>query len=109
MSDLKWYEYSQNNSGGFFKKPAIRVYVQAQAANVADAVAQHHGVYFDEDCTRDCRCCGSRWSEASEHGATPTRPEPEYERGVPYPYKVKGVPLAMWITADGTVTTEGGE
>ena len=109
MSDLKWYEFSQSTSYGVFVRPAIRVYVQAQAANVADAIAQNHGVYFDPDCIRDCRCCGSRWSEASDYRATTARPEPEYERGVPYLYKVQGVPLAMWIAADGTVTTEGGE
>lgn len=66
-----WYEFHQNNSGGFFEvndDVAPTVLIQAGSAKEANSKAQEIGIYFD-GCRdgRDCNCCGDRWREA--HGA----------------------------------------
>lgn len=59
-----FYNYHQNNSGGFFKGPAI-VIVEADSHEEADEIAQENGVYFDGVSKGiDCECCGSRWSRS---------------------------------------------
>jgi hypothetical protein len=69
--ELKWYEYDQNNSGGFFisnDSVAHTVLIQAANNRIADMVAQDTaGIYFD-GCHdgRDCYCCGDRWCDSSE-------------------------------------------
>ena len=60
------YKFRQNNSGGRFVGPAISVYVHAETAEQANALAEAEGVYFDEDYIYDCECCGTRWDSASE-------------------------------------------
>ena len=64
---MKFYEYDQNNSGGRFRGPAYKVYIEAPSAKVADSIAESQGLYFD-GCERgeDCDCCGDRWDRASE-------------------------------------------
>ena len=67
MSSLKWFEFRQNNPGGSFKGPALKVFVQADAEDVACVLAQRHGVYFDGCASgTDCNCCGDRWSRPYE-------------------------------------------
>ena len=62
---MAFYTYRQNNSGGFWCEPAKYVIVEAPSANVADAIAEDHGVYFDGcDTGMDCPCCGDRWHRA---------------------------------------------
>jgi len=58
-----WYDFRQNNSGGYFNGPRY-VLVEADGYEEANAMAQKAGVYFDV--TRDCPCCGPRWSRATE-------------------------------------------
>ena len=61
MNGMKWFEFSQNNSGGVFIGHEY-VSVQANDANEANEIAQEHGVYFDGCATgQDCSCCGDRW------------------------------------------------
>lgn len=55
-----FYHYSQNNSGGFFTKPAINVIIEAASSEQADVRAQDHGLYFGGE--GDCPCCGDRWN-----------------------------------------------
>jgi hypothetical protein len=59
-----FYTFSQNNSGGFFKPPAIHVIVEADSAKEANEIAEENGLYFDgvRDGV-DCSCCGDRWSD----------------------------------------------
>ena len=63
----KFYTYRQNNSGGFFKEPAINIVIEADGFEEANAIAEANGVYFEDrgDCVS---CCGSRWQamEASD-------------------------------------------
>lgn len=69
----KFYEYDQNNSGGFWKLPAISVIIEASSPEEANKIAQENGVYFD-DKWDDCpSCCGSRWYDAPYiHNQIPT-------------------------------------
>lgn len=55
----KFYNFTQNNSGGVFTEPAIHVYVEATSVNEACDRAEEVGVYFGG--FGDCECCGDRW------------------------------------------------
>ena len=71
MTSMKWFHYSQNNSGGYWVGPR-HVVVKAVNAGMADATAEiFAGVYCD-GCSRrfDCRCCGDRWSRSWDEGGT---------------------------------------
>tara|TARA_R110000868_G_scaffold345055_1_gene606162 strand:+ start:61 stop:411 length:351 start_codon:yes stop_codon:yes gene_type:complete len=63
---MKWFQYTQNNSGGRFNqddKVSHYVLIQAPNASVADSLAESvAGIYFNgvED-GQDCECCGDRW------------------------------------------------
>jgi|TARA_R110000764_G_scaffold56963_2_gene124176 hypothetical protein len=58
-----WYDFRQNNSGGYFNGPKY-VLVEADGYEEANAMAEKVGVYFDG--TGDCPRCGPRWSMATE-------------------------------------------
>lgn len=64
----QFYEFSQNNSGGGFdvdKKVCNKVFIEAESADEANAIAQELGIYFDGvEKGIDCGCCGDRWYEA---------------------------------------------
>ena len=64
---MPYYIYRQNNSGGSFSAPAIKVAIKAATPADADAIAIQNGIYFDPEFEIDCDCCGNRWSEASEY------------------------------------------
>lgn len=64
-----FYEFHQNNSGGFDEIDEVAgigkvVIVEADSANEANAFAERIGLYF-HGCQDgiDCDCCGDRWSE----------------------------------------------
>jgi len=59
---MKFFTYSQNNSGGFYSGP-YGVIVEAPNQDVANALAESvAGVYFNGVRNgRDCQCCGDRW------------------------------------------------
>ena len=61
-----WFEFDQNNSGGFFEcddKVCATVWIEADTVHEATAKAQDLGIYFDGvSLGRDCECCGDRWS-----------------------------------------------
>ena len=62
---MKWYEYSQNNSGGSFDVDddvCHRLFIEAERPEFANIIAQDKGVYFGGG--GDCPCCGDRWSPA---------------------------------------------
>jgi len=66
----KFYEFTQNNSGGSFvtnKKLCHRLVIEAVKESDAEEKAFDMGVYYNgvED-GRDCGCCGDRWSSPSE-------------------------------------------
>lgn len=62
---MRWYHYSQNNSGGsFVQNDSVGedVFIEAKSAKHANFEAEQKGLYFDGD--GDCPCCGNRWHEA---------------------------------------------
>jgi|DEB0MinimDraft_10_1074344.scaffolds.fasta_scaffold11020_3 hypothetical protein len=63
MTESKFYEFYQNNSGGYFDTSMPRfLWVEASSAEESCAIAEEHGVYFDgADKGIDCECCGDRW------------------------------------------------
>ena len=72
-----FFHYRQNNSGGRFvtdENVDVHVIIEANDADEANDRAERIGLYFDgcnEDeygWTRDCPCCGSRWSRAWSDG-----------------------------------------
>lgn len=59
----KFFEFSQNNSGGSFNGFARSVFIQARNADEANERAEEVGLYFDGcESGIDCDCCGDRWS-----------------------------------------------
>lgn len=65
MTNMQWYQFRQNNSGGVFQiddNVSLYVLIEAPHAVDANAKAQHVGIYFD-GCNQgiDCNCCGDRW------------------------------------------------
>lgn len=80
---MKFYTYSQNNSGGSFTDPARFVIIEAYNQEEAEGFAKDLGVYFDGcDDGTDCECCGDRWSrycgEASDKPLIYDSPPDEY-------------------------------
>jgi len=67
---MKFYTFSQNNSGGrfdFFPSNGIslNVIIEASSAGDANDRAERAGLYFDGcQAGQDCECCGDRWSRA---------------------------------------------
>lgn len=71
-TETRFWEYSQNNSGGSFDYNPSQgighyVIVEAHSADDADHRAQAIGLYFDG--YGDCSCCGDRWSHAYGKGS----------------------------------------
>lgn len=66
---MKFYHFTQNNSGGRYCGPTHLV-VEAKDAKTANLLAinsDHVEVYF-EGCNhgQDCNCCGDRWHPVDE-------------------------------------------
>lgn len=74
---MKFYEYTQNNSGGalhYDDKICHRLFIEADTVDEANEKALELGVYFDGVREgRDCGCCGDRWSEPYEATEFPYR------------------------------------
>lgn len=62
---MKFFEFSQNNSGGHFDvddKVTHRVLIEAESADEATRIAESLGMYWNGcDEGMDCPCCGDRW------------------------------------------------
>tara|TARA_Y100000296_G_scaffold84124_1_gene116673 strand:- start:1331 stop:1669 length:339 start_codon:yes stop_codon:yes gene_type:complete len=57
------YSFRQNNSGGYYTKPAKNIIVKnARDASHAIEIATDAGMYVDGVASGvDCSCCGDRW------------------------------------------------
>lgn len=68
---MKWYEFSQNNSGGSFAvddKLCHRVFIEAETIKDAIDKAKDIGIYFNGvELELDCPCCGDRWYQPRSH------------------------------------------
>ena len=62
---MKFFEFSQNNTGGSFdvdENVAHRVLIEADTADEAIEKAESLGMYWDGvENGMDCPCCGDRW------------------------------------------------
>jgi len=67
---MAFYNYDQNNSGGYFEvneKVCHRLFIEADSREEADVIAEGLGVYWDGiEKGLDCPCCGDRWHSASK-------------------------------------------
>lgn len=66
----KWYEFTQNNTGGSFDvddEICHRLFIEADSESEAEEKAFDMGVYYD-GCFNgsDCSCCGDRWYSPDE-------------------------------------------
>jgi len=64
---MKFFEFSQNNSGGIFivnEKVCHRIFIEAENKDEANKIAESLGCYWN-GCENgiDCKCCGDRWSK----------------------------------------------
>ena len=78
IPNYKFYEFSQNNSGGSFTVTdnlAHRVIVEAASENDAIDIAENLGCYWD-GCSNgnDCDCCGDRWNASPSEIVIDTQP-----------------------------------
>lgn len=68
MKNTKFYEYSQNNSGGSFyvdENVCNQVFIEATNEKHANSIAKEIGIYFDGCAIGiDCSCCGDRWDDS---------------------------------------------
>lgn len=79
-----WYEFDQNNSGGYYERGdfvADIVFVQAMSAEQAEDIMRD---MIDKDGAWNyCDCCGERWSFYHVKGyEVPTRYGKEVSKGV---------------------------
>ncbi len=59
MENLKWFEFRQNNSGGYFEdNENVCEYVLIQAKSAASAISKAEEMMDNSD---SCPCCGDRW------------------------------------------------
>src|SRR6185437_12312141 len=67
-----FFTYSQNNSGGYFKEPALHLIIEAADVDAANNIAEKY-IYFDS-CLYDgdCSCCGDRWYRAYKSDRVPS-------------------------------------
>lgn len=68
---MAWYEWAQNNSGGFFEEEkngvCHRLFIEADTYDLAEQKVFELGVYYDGvDEGYDCECCGDRWYSGNE-------------------------------------------
>jgi hypothetical protein len=70
MENNKFYEITQNNSGGSFAvndKLCHRLFIEAKSEKEATRIAEDLGCYWDGvDKGIDCECCGDRWYGVDE-------------------------------------------
>jgi hypothetical protein len=75
---MKFYEFSQNNTGGSFdvdEHVCHRLFIEADDVTMATDIAINLGVYFNGVARdMDCPCCGDRWYE-------------QWVDGISFPYK----------------------
>lgn len=71
MNNLKWFEFSQNNSGGSFiinDKVCHRLFIEAESFSDAVEKAEDLGCYWNGVAEgRDCPCCGDRWDKWNDN------------------------------------------
>jgi len=92
---LKFYELSQNNTGGSFdvdSKLCHRLVIEAGSEEEALSIAEDLGCYwYGVDNGNDCPCCGDRWYRSASEIDIET-----------YNEKWNGMELSEWGTSSET-------
>ena len=66
---MSYFKFNQNNSFGHFSGTPL-VFIQADNAKAANAIAQDNGIYFNGVADGiDCDCCGDRWHPVHDDDA----------------------------------------
>ena len=66
---MSYFKFSQNNSFGHYNGTPL-VFIQADNAKAANAIAQDNGIYFNGVADGiDCDCCGDRWYPVQDDDA----------------------------------------
>lgn len=90
---MKWFTYSQNNSGGYFidnDDVSHLICIEAENADQANSRA----LEITEDYGEYCTCCGERWycSEWEEDGASePSQYKVALSKSEPSSYRITAV------------------
>lgn len=103
-TSMKWYQYHQNNSGGYYVEPAQNVWVQG--SDCSDIVRRFEALGFDDSY---CPCCGERWSHPYDDSELSDEPEFYGEKLTelkekPWQFDSE-VPFGILIFADGSTQT----
>ena len=98
---MAWFAFSQNNSGGYFAAPAIKVVVESCDKEEAARIAEVLGV---DESAPFCACCGERWylSFPKSYGSKPSLQELFGGHGDPDLYKRSGVPRVIYVATNGS-------
>ena len=67
MANIRWFAWSQNNSGGFYMEPGKNVLIEAHSK--LEAIAIFDAEYYDD--FYNCECCGDRWSHEPDYLGIP--------------------------------------
>ena len=109
--NLKWFEFNQNNSGGWFvvdKNLCERLYIQAESQAESIAIAETLGVYFNGvENEIDCGCCGDRWYTPIENKEQERIEEIAQDWAIRYGSWT--TPACRFFYADGSVKEIFGE
>ena len=66
---MSYFKFKQNNSFGHYNGTPL-VFIQADNAKAANAIAQDNGIYFNGVADGiDCDCCGDRWHPVHDDDA----------------------------------------
>ena len=68
--ELKWYEFRQNNSGGYYIRGDFVsdvVFIQAESYSKADEILAE--MVDREEAWEYCECCGERWCSYYNEGS----------------------------------------
>lgn len=78
-----WYEFDQNNSGGYYERDdfvADVVFIQAMSSDQADDIMRD--MVDKAHAWNYCECCGERWSFWRKEGyEVPTRYDEDVTKG----------------------------
>lgn len=106
---VKIYNFSQSNSGGWYGKPALEVFVAAGNEEEAWALLQEHATLSE------CECCGPRWPYAEEIEAGDLFDEVRHQIRKREEWHARGAtgregqPIIALITRDGIITGNSAE
>jgi hypothetical protein len=111
---MKFFEFTQNNSGGSFdcdEYVAHRVLIEAENADEAILKGESLGMYWDGcESGMDCDCCGDRWYKPWGRGEKefPYKYSPNNTFQTPEDYMQYMADIYGWTKPDGYIYYKNG-